>query len=252
MATESITGTRGLSVQERRQRNREEMRAGILAVAREIMREQGVGALNLNEIARRIGITPPALYTYFPSKMALYDALYRLGFRLFMEPEAELWRTTAPDWGRIQAWFALRLALAEEHPDLYHLVFDVPIPGFEPTPESLEEVRRFYDATVSRHRRGDRGGGDASGTAAGAGDRPPAQHAPRHRRVPPRQAGDGCRRRGAHRAVGGGAPGRLGTGGRQVWAGLSRRARTRRRGDRIGKERASCTPLNASTPARRP
>ena len=148
MATKSTTGTRGLSVRERRQRNREEMRAGILAVAREIMREQGVAALNLNEIARRVGITPPALYTYFPSKMALYDALYRMGFRLFVEADEELWRTTAPDWGRIQAWFAQRLALAEEHPDLYHLVFDVPIPGFVPSPESLEVVRRLYDATV--------------------------------------------------------------------------------------------------------
>jgi AcrR family transcriptional regulator len=168
MATESITGTRGLSVRERRQRNREEMQAGILAVARDIMREQGVAALNLNEIARRVGITPPALYTYFPSKMALYDALYRTGFRLFMEPEAELWRTTAPDWGRIEAWFALRLALAEEHPELYHLVFDVPVPGFAPSPESLAEVRRFYDATVS---------GIAEVIAAGAmrPDLPPEQ-----------------------------------------------------------------------------
>jgi hypothetical protein len=25
----------------------------------------------------------------------------------------------------------------------------VPIPGFEPSPESLEEISRFYDATVS-------------------------------------------------------------------------------------------------------
>jgi AcrR family transcriptional regulator len=149
MASEATTRTRGLSVAERRQRNREEMRSGILAVAREIMREQGIGALNLNEIARRIGITPPALYTYFPGKMALYDALYRLGFRLFLEADVELLRTTAPDWERIHAWFALRLALAEEHPDLYHLVFDVPIPGFEPSPESLAEIRRFYDATVT-------------------------------------------------------------------------------------------------------
>jgi AcrR family transcriptional regulator len=148
MATEGFAGTRGLSVQERRQRNHEEMRTGILAVARDIMREQGVGALNLNEIARRIGITPPALYTYFPSKMALYDALYRSGIRLFREAEEELWRTTAPDWERIHAWFALRLALAEEHPDLYHLVFDVPIPGFVLSPESLEEVRRLYEAAV--------------------------------------------------------------------------------------------------------
>src|ERR671912_2432589 len=148
MATEASTSTRGLSVRERRQRNHEEMRTGILALAREIMREQGVGALNLNEIARRVGITPPALYTYFPSKMAVYDALYRVGIGLFREAEEELWRTTAPDWERIHAWFALRLALAEEHPDLYHLVFDVPIPGFELTPESLEEVQQYYQAIL--------------------------------------------------------------------------------------------------------
>src|SRR5215211_7853637 len=148
MTTELITGTRDLSVRTRRQRNREEMRTGILTIAREIMREQGIAALNLNEIARRVGITPPALYTYFPSKMALYDELYRMGIRLFLEAEAELWRTTAPDWERIDAWFARRLALAVAHPDLYHLVFDVPIPGVTPTTESLEEVRRLYEATV--------------------------------------------------------------------------------------------------------
>ena len=148
MATESITSARGLSVRERRQRNHDEMRAGILAAAREIMREQGVAALTLNEVARRVGITPPALYTYFASKMALYDVLYRMGIRLFCEGEEELRRTTAPDWERIQRWFAQRLALAEEHPDLYHLVFDVPIPGFVPTSESLDEVRRLYETTV--------------------------------------------------------------------------------------------------------
>jgi len=148
MATESITSRPGLSVRERRQRNHEEMRVGILEVAREIMREQGVAALSLNEIARRVGITPPALYTYFSGKMALYDALYRMGIRLFIEAEEELRATTAPDWERIGAWFALRLALAEKHPDLYHLVFDVPIPGFVLTPESLDEVRLLYDVTV--------------------------------------------------------------------------------------------------------
>jgi AcrR family transcriptional regulator len=148
MATRSETGTRGLSLQERRQRNREEMESGILEVAREIMREQGVAALSMNEIARRVGITPPALYTYFPGKMALYDALYRMGIQLFVEADAALWQTTAPDWDRIEGWFAQRLALAVAHPDLYHLVFDVPIPGFAPSPESLGVVRGLYDAIV--------------------------------------------------------------------------------------------------------
>jgi hypothetical protein len=80
--------------------------------------------------------------------MALYDELYRMGIRLFLGAEEELRGTTVPDWERIHAWFALRLALAEEHPDLYHLVFDVPIPGFVLTPESLDEVRQLYDVTV--------------------------------------------------------------------------------------------------------
>jgi hypothetical protein len=35
-----------------------------------------------------------------------------------------------------------RLALVEENPDLYHMVFDDPILGFMPTPESMEEVRK--------------------------------------------------------------------------------------------------------------
>ncbi len=145
---QASSSTRGLSVSERRARNRQEMCAGILDVAREIMREQGIAALNLNEIARRVGITPPALYTYCPGKMALYDALYRMGLQLFRQAEEELWRTTAPDWERIRAWFELRLRLAEENPELYHMVFDDPIPGFVPTPESMEEVRRIYAAAV--------------------------------------------------------------------------------------------------------
>jgi AcrR family transcriptional regulator len=148
MATGSSPGGRGLSARERRQRNFQEMRDAILEIACEIMREQGIAALNLNEIARRAGITAPALYTYFPSKMALYDALYRMGIRMFRLAEEELWRTSEPTWERIHAWFALRLELAERRPELYHMVFDDPIPGFVPTPESMEEVRQITEAAV--------------------------------------------------------------------------------------------------------
>ena len=69
------TGRDYLSPKQRRQRNREEMVTAILETARDIMRQDGVTALNLNEIARRLGMTTPAIYVYFPSKDALYDAL---------------------------------------------------------------------------------------------------------------------------------------------------------------------------------
>lgn len=135
------------SPKERRERNREEMTAAILETARDIMRQDGVTALNLNEIARRLSVTTPAIYVYFPSKDALYDALFRMGLRLFRESEEEIWRTTAPNWDRIQAWFDTRLTLASAHPDLYHLVLDAPIPGFVPTAESQEEVRKILSST---------------------------------------------------------------------------------------------------------
>ncbi len=55
----------------------------ILSIAREMMRADGVAALSLNGIARRLGMTPPALYTYFDSKHAIYDALFKIGFEEF-------------------------------------------------------------------------------------------------------------------------------------------------------------------------
>lgn len=121
-----------ISPDQRRRRNREEMIANILAAARAIMREQGVAALNLNEVARRLQMRAPSLYEYFPSKAALYDALYLHAITLFAETDTRVWETHPPGWGRIQAWFEARLSLAMEQPDLYHLVYDAPVPGFAP------------------------------------------------------------------------------------------------------------------------
>ncbi|HEU0114166.1 MAG TPA: TetR/AcrR family transcriptional regulator [Thermomicrobiales bacterium] len=120
------------SPHERRRRNRAEVRAAILAAAQAVMREQGVAALNLNEVARRLQMRAPSLYEYFPGKNALYDALYLHGITLFAEADARVWATFPPGWERLRAWFEARLALALEQPDLYHLVFDAPVPGFTP------------------------------------------------------------------------------------------------------------------------
>lgn len=131
-----------LSPQERRLRNRQEVIAAILTAAREIMRRDGVAALNLNEVARLVGMQTPSLYKYFASKFALYDALFRMGVRLFREGEERVWSSPQSIWERIQAWFETRLSLAEEHSDLYQLVFDNPVPGFVPSEASIEETKK--------------------------------------------------------------------------------------------------------------
>jgi AcrR family transcriptional regulator len=139
---EERTRTHLLSPQERRLRNRQEVIEAILTAAREIMRRDGVAALNLNEVARLVGMQTPSLYKYFSSKFALYDALFRMGVRLFRESEERIWGSSQPIWERIQVWFESRLLLAQEQPDLYHLVFENPVPGFVPSEESLEEARK--------------------------------------------------------------------------------------------------------------
>lgn len=137
-----------LSPQQRRLRQRQEVATAILEAAREIMRRDGVAALNLNEVARLVGMQTPSLYKYFPSKYALYDALFQMAVRLFRASEEQIWTTPGPLWDRLQAWFETRLQLVQEHVDLYHLLLDNPVPGFTPSPESLAEAREIRTPAV--------------------------------------------------------------------------------------------------------
>src|SRR4051812_11857723 len=66
---------------DRRARRRQETIAEILDLAEEIMTSEGVNGLSLSEVARRLGVQPPSLYKYFPSLLAVYDALFERGQR---------------------------------------------------------------------------------------------------------------------------------------------------------------------------
>lgn len=134
---------RVLSPQERRQRNRAEMIANILDAARQVMREQGVAALNLNAVARHVGIRTQSLYEYFPNKAAIYDALFLTGVRLYREGLDRVGQAHAPGWDRVRGWFAHYMTFAHEHPELFQLVFERPVPGFVPSDVSLDESRQL-------------------------------------------------------------------------------------------------------------
>ena len=121
----------------RRLRNRQAATAEILAAARAQMRAEGAAALNLNEVARRVGLRPPSLYEYFPGgKHAVYDALFAQGFTLFGEMMRAA--TAADDPAEtLRRSFETYLRFAVEQPDLYQLCFERPVPGFVPSDESL-------------------------------------------------------------------------------------------------------------------
>ena len=133
----STTGQEYLTPKERRQRNRREMIENILDIARTLMRENGVAALSLNEIARRLGMKTPSLYVYFPSKMALYDALFYRGIQQFARQMAAATGAEVPVIDQLRRSMEAYMAFAVENPDLYQLLFERPVPGFVPSEESM-------------------------------------------------------------------------------------------------------------------
>lgn len=51
-----------------------ERRASILAVAKTLFADRGLHGVSVDEIARRLGVSPAVLYRHFNSKEALYEA----------------------------------------------------------------------------------------------------------------------------------------------------------------------------------
>lgn len=122
----------------RRRRTHDLMVKTILETARAIMREEGVAALSMQELARRLDMRAPSLYHYFSGKMDIYDTLFRMGFTLFAEQmltSAE----AAPTWQEmLRRTFEAYMSFAMQNPDLYQLCFERPVPGFVPSEESLQ------------------------------------------------------------------------------------------------------------------
>jgi AcrR family transcriptional regulator len=136
-AQEPANGKAILSPDERRRRNRDEMVVAILDAARAIMREDGVAALSLHEVARRVSLRTPSLYVYFRGKAALYDALFLLGVRLYAHRFRVAMSQPLPLWERLRVALETHMTFANECPELHQLVFERPVPGFVPSEEGM-------------------------------------------------------------------------------------------------------------------
>lgn len=121
----------------RRERRRQETIEEILTIAREEMRAHGVAGLRLGVIARRLRMKTPSLYTYFESKDAIYDELFRRGFLAFGERMAQRPQQGGPIRASLQSALETYMRFAQENPELYQLMFQRPVPGFVPSEESM-------------------------------------------------------------------------------------------------------------------
>ena len=116
----------------------------IVACAWELARNEGIGGFSLRALAREVGMQQPSLYAHFDSKHALYDAMFADGNRRLL---ARLAALTLPDDARAALKTFMRefVGFALEDPARCELMFQRPIPGFEPSEgayEYAQEVMR--------------------------------------------------------------------------------------------------------------
>jgi AcrR family transcriptional regulator len=127
-----------ISIKQRRNITRDEIIEDIIQIARDMIRADGAASLSFNAIARELGIKPPSLYTYFDSKHAIYDELFRRGWMLFLEEVEKYYMQEGSLYQKLVWLFESYMRFAQENPDYYQIMFQRPVPDFVPSEASLE------------------------------------------------------------------------------------------------------------------
>lgn len=130
---------------------REATRAEILAAAWDAAHQTTLTGVTLRDVADRVGMQPPSLYSHFASKNAIYDAMFEQAWREFHERSQSVVETlpTGP---------RARLVAAAQHyfdfavVDLarHQLMAIRIVPNFEPSPQAYAASLEAY-ALMQQH-----------------------------------------------------------------------------------------------------
>ncbi len=124
-----------------RERRHLARREQILTVAWELARRDGVTGISLRELADRVDLRQPSLYSYFPSKADLYDAMFAEGFQELVDEREQMVLDSDPGVALRQGCRHF-VEFCTRDPVRYQLLFQHSIPGFAPSEASMEISRR--------------------------------------------------------------------------------------------------------------
>jgi AcrR family transcriptional regulator len=136
----------------RRARRHRATREEILAVARGLMLEEGFQGLSIREIARRTGLGPASLYTYFAGKDEIAAALTEGSFRELDECLARVPEDLAPD-ARLMLLATAYLEFAGENPADLACIVMTGLSGALPAgvdPAVTEAALAYFTVAVRR------------------------------------------------------------------------------------------------------
>ncbi|HJQ87157.1 MAG TPA: TetR/AcrR family transcriptional regulator, partial [Propionibacteriaceae bacterium] len=122
---------------------REATRLEILDAAWALAEEKGLAEFTLRDLAERVGMRAPSLYTHFASKHAIYDAMFGQAWSDFEQVAlAELPELPTAPRAAIRRVARVFFDFAVANPARHQLMNQRPIPGFQPSPESYAPAVR--------------------------------------------------------------------------------------------------------------
>ena len=128
---------------DRKAERHEAIRREILDAAWDAAHETSIAGLTLRDIAARVGMQQPSLYSHFASKQAIYDAMFEQAWQAFLAYFKDLELPAEPR--------ARLTAMAEHYFDFAvtdlarHQLMDMNIiPGFHPSPQAYARAVEVY------------------------------------------------------------------------------------------------------------
>jgi AcrR family transcriptional regulator len=123
---------------DRQAERREATRQEILDAAWVLAREQGLAQITLREVADRVGMRAPSLYTHFASKNAIYDAMFAAAWTECLDVTLAAERARPPRTARAALRFYARTFFDFAVADLarHQLMNQRTIAGFTPSDEA--------------------------------------------------------------------------------------------------------------------
>jgi len=143
-----------LPTRDRQSERREATRREIIDAAWEIAKRDGLAAVTLREVAARVGMQSPSLYTHFASKNAIYDAMFGRAWSEYLQVCRNL-ESSIPRPARKALLFMavsfVDFALADQA--RFQLMNQRMVVDFEPTPDSYApsmEVMTLFRERLTR------------------------------------------------------------------------------------------------------
>lgn len=121
-----------MGVQERRAREKKELRQEILDAAREMFVRDGFENVSMRKIAEKIEYSPTTIYLYFQDKADLLDCLCEETFTRLVKKQNVLDQSIADPLERLRKSLRSYVEFGLKHPNHYKVTFMMPPPLDEP------------------------------------------------------------------------------------------------------------------------